>query len=451
MPTRRNRVWVWAALLLFSCAGPDDPNLGDDIRNVTNVRYGVDYSWARPSPSSLRSAGYTFVVRYLSYDTTGKNLTRSEANALIAAGLDIVSNWEQNATDALSGYSRGVSDAQAANQQAAANGAPANRPIYFSVDFDATSGQQAAINAYFDGVASVIGRNRTGAYGGYYVIQRLFDANKITWGWQTYAWSGGQWDARAQLRQIQNGILGGQADKDEAVAIDFGQWGHTPDFQGESLGTSGQSYPVVSAGAVTVHVGETVSGWVKLRNSGVRAWQPNVVWLAPIPRDTASPFVSPSWHSPTRISTVAQAVNPGEIGTFQLDLTGHTVGESILSLGWVAENITWFDEAPMGGGPADGYFAVKVNVVAAVAPDGGTTTPDAGGGPMPGGSGGSGGGNGAGNSSSMEGGCAVAGGNHSAVGLSLMLLGLMVQKTYEVLRRSRAARNRRVLRRSRES
>ena len=434
----RKHVWVGTALVLFSCSAPDDPNLAGDLENVTNIRYGVDYSWARPSLSTMRSQGYDFVVRYLSHDTTGKNLSRSEADALIAAGFDVVSNWEDSATDALSGYSRGVSDAQAANSQASACGAPSNRPIYFSVDFDATPGQQAAINSYFDGVASVIGRDRTGAYGGYYVIQRLFNAGKITWGWQTYAWSGGQWDSRAQLRQIQNGILSGQADKDEAVAIDFGQWGHTPAFSGQSLGVSGQSYPVVSAGAVTVHVGETVTGWVKLRNTGTRAWQPNVVWLAPIPRDRATAFQSPSWHSATRISTVAAAVDPGQVGTFHLDLTGHTVGESVLSLGWVAESITWFDEAPMGGGPPDGYFAVKVNVVAA-APDGGTAPkPDGGsggsdGGTLPGGSGGSGG-SGGGNdgtnpSSSMEGGCAVAGSGSATPALFVLAaLGLLARR-----------------------
>jgi hypothetical protein len=444
-------MWVGTALVVCSCASPEDPNLGDDIQNVTNVTYGVDYSWSRPSLSSLRSQGYTFIVRYLSHDTTGKNLSRSEADAAIAAGLDVVSNWEDSATDALSGYSRGVSDAQAANAQAAGCGAPATRPIYFSVDFDATPGQQAAINSYFDGVASVIGRNRTGAYGGYYVIQRLFDAGKITWGWQTYAWSGGLWEARAQLRQIQNGILSGQADKDEAVAADFGQWGHTPDFQGESLGVTGQSFPIVSAGAVTVHVGETVSGWVKLRNTGTHAWQPNVVWLAPIPRDRATAFTSPSWHSATRISTVSAAVDPGSVGTFHLDLTGHTVGESILSLGWVAENITWFDEAPMGGGPADGYFAVKVNVIPAVAPpDGGSGGSggtggsgggvDPGGGGSGGGSGGSGGGGVTPSSKSMEGGCSVAGSHHSGAWFVLMLLGVVLQRRYVALRAGRAAR-----------
>jgi hypothetical protein len=36
----------------------------------------------------------------------------------------------------------------------------------------------------------------------------------------------------------------------------------------------------------------------------------------------------------------------------------------------VAEELTWFSDAPGGGGPEDGYFAVDVNVVAAPdAPD----------------------------------------------------------------------------------
>ncbi|MEY9907101.1 hypothetical protein ABIA35_003326 [Catenulispora sp. MAP12-49] len=110
---------------------------------------------------------------------------------------------------------------------ALACGMSAGRPIYFAVDFDAAPGQQTAINAYFDGAASVLGYGRTGAYGGYYPVQRLFDAGKITWGWQTYAWSGGQWESRTQLRQVQNGITvdGADCDQDQAWAADYGQWG----------------------------------------------------------------------------------------------------------------------------------------------------------------------------------------------------------------------------------
>ncbi len=219
------------ALLVVAACGPTSEQTGAESAALVTAT-GVDYSWARPSPSGLKAGGYTFAARYLSYDTTGKNLSKAEADALWAAGVDVVANWENSGTAALSGYAQGASDAKAADSQAAADGIPSGRPLYFSVDFDASPTDQTAINAYFDGVASVIGVARTGAYGGYYVIQRLFNASKITWGWQTYAWSGGQWDSRAQLRQVQNGITAaGDAnccDEDQAVAADYGQWHAAP-------------------------------------------------------------------------------------------------------------------------------------------------------------------------------------------------------------------------------
>jgi hypothetical protein len=141
-----------------------------------------------------------------------------------------------------------------------------------------------------------------------------------------------------------------------------------PAFAGQSLGASGQSYPIASQAAVTVEVGQTLSGWVKLQNVGTEIWKPGGVWLAPMPRDAASPFVSPSWLSPHRISSVAGQVGPGQTGEFALDITGSIPGESLLELGWVAEGITWFADGPKGGGPKDGYFAIKVNVVPAPSP-----------------------------------------------------------------------------------
>jgi hypothetical protein len=206
---------------------PQD-NLDESTAALTTAR-GIDYAWGRPAPSTIRSDGYTFAARYLSYDTTGKNISASEVASLKAAGVDVVVVWEWGANDVLRGYIEGASQAQEAERQATAAGMPAGRPIYFAIDFDATSTEQATINSYFDGVASVIGRNRTGAYAGYYQVKRLFDAGKITWGWQTYAWSGGLWDSRAQLRQVQNGItVGGvDSDLDLAVAGDFGQWMHS--------------------------------------------------------------------------------------------------------------------------------------------------------------------------------------------------------------------------------
>lgn len=212
---------------LAACGSVEAPGDADPGGGDPGLRTGVDFSWARPSPDGLRAAGYSFAVRYLSYNTTGKNLSASEASALIAAGVDVVANWEDAAMDALDGRARGASDAEEAVRQATAAGMPDGRPIYFAVDFDAAPDQQPAIDDYFDGVASVIGRARTGGYGGFGPIQRLLDGGKIAWAWQTYAWSAGLWDPRAQLRQIRNSvtIAGGECDIDQAHADDFGQWG----------------------------------------------------------------------------------------------------------------------------------------------------------------------------------------------------------------------------------
>jgi hypothetical protein len=224
-----------AALLAVSfvvagCAGGDAPKSSDTVASgddALGVQQGVDYSSARPSPSGLAADGYGFVARYLSREPNPKNISAGEIGPLHAAGLGVVLVFEENADDALGGYAAGVSDAHAAASMAASAGQPSDRPIYFAVDFDAQPSQEGTIDAYFDGVASVIGRDRTGAYGGYYLINRLFNGGKITWGWQAFAWSYGNWDARAQLRQVSNDqqVAGGDVDLDTAMVDDFGQWG----------------------------------------------------------------------------------------------------------------------------------------------------------------------------------------------------------------------------------
>jgi hypothetical protein len=78
---------------------------------------------------------------------------------------------------------------------------PVSSPIYFAVDFNETAGQAGAVASYFRGVNAVLGVNRTGGYGGYWTISRLFNSGLIRFGWQTSAWSGGRWDPRAQLQQ----------------------------------------------------------------------------------------------------------------------------------------------------------------------------------------------------------------------------------------------------------
>jgi hypothetical protein len=214
-------------LAVPACGGavPGDEATGTSSAAVTSIP-GCDMTGG-VSASSLVSMGYQFVCRYVSGGNS-KDITASEASADEAAGLDIVLVWETDGTagtDSADPMSQGVSDAMGAQSEAASVGAPSTRPIYFAVDFDASSSDDSAVNAYFQGVASVIGLSRTGVYGGYYIVNELFNAGLVEWGWQTYAWSSGQWDSRAQLRQTLNDVDNGQLDDDEGMVADYGQWG----------------------------------------------------------------------------------------------------------------------------------------------------------------------------------------------------------------------------------
>lgn len=196
--------------------------------------FGIDYAWGRPSIASMTAGGVKFAARYLSHDTSGKNLSRSEADRLAKAGIWCVVVWETTASRAKSGgRSGGVADAKAARDQAKACGMPDGRPIYFAVDFDAVRKDWPKITEYFKGVISVLGIDHVGMYGGYDPIRWGFDDHLITWGWQTYAWSEGRIDPRTHLYQYSNDRrMGGvDCDFDHAFWPDYGQWmpGRLPD------------------------------------------------------------------------------------------------------------------------------------------------------------------------------------------------------------------------------
>lgn len=187
---------------------------------------GVDYSRSRPSPAGLYSAGKRFAGRYVGVGSAAKRLTPPEAQALCGAGLSIVALCEEYANSALLGFARGRMHASAALLEATACGMPTGRPIFFAVDFDASAAQLSTVANYFEGVATVLYRNQIGAYGGIRTLRYLFDRGLIGWGFQTYAWSAGAWESRAQLRQYRNGVTaaGGVVDLCRGMVADYGQW-----------------------------------------------------------------------------------------------------------------------------------------------------------------------------------------------------------------------------------
>ena len=190
---------------------------------------GLDYAdFPHPSPAAIRAAGFEFVMRYASpsaaNDANGKNLLKPELTALLAAGIEAGLVFEYRAQQMLGGRVQGVADAQHSDAVCKGLGMP-GLPVYFAADWDVTEAQQAQVNAYLDGAASVIGKPRTGIYGGFYPVKRALDGGHAAWAWQTLAWSGGQWDPRAHIRQhLGVSVAGVSCDYDESMTADFGQW-----------------------------------------------------------------------------------------------------------------------------------------------------------------------------------------------------------------------------------
>src|SRR5258708_555737 len=212
------------------------------------MAFGLDYSGGMPLINDMKAAKVEFVCRYVGYFSgynmnaiatpQGKCLTPGEAKTLLAGGISPVSNYEWYATRLIDdgfgnrwttdqAFNAGVWDAQTGNTIHVACGGPATAALYLSGDWDFnTSTDGALVAAYFKGAASVLGLARIGAYGGYWLIKFLFDNGLITYGWQTYAWSGGQWDPRAHIQQYNNGVIMGgvEVDYDRSMQADFGQW-----------------------------------------------------------------------------------------------------------------------------------------------------------------------------------------------------------------------------------
>ena len=114
-------------------------------------------------------------------------------------------------------------------------------------------------------------------------------------------------------------------------------------------------------GGAEVTLGETLSGWVQVRNDGLETWTSNTR-LATLPRDQDAPLAASSWIAPTRISAPELDTPPGETATFPLDLYGAELGSTELSLALVEEWVTWFGDQPVGGGPAEGAWLIPVEV-----------------------------------------------------------------------------------------
>jgi lysozyme len=123
-----------------------------------------------------------------------------------------------------------------------------------------------------------------------------------------------------------------------------------------------QTYPTLQQPAIMMTVGQTLSGSIELKNVGTSTWKAGVTKLAPTPRDMASVLAASSWLSTTRVSTPAADVAPGQSFSFPLELHAAATGSVTQTFSLVEEGVTWFGDAPLGGGPPDNLLAVHVVV-----------------------------------------------------------------------------------------
>lgn len=188
---------------------------------------GVDFSFSRVSGAALRAAGKSFVVRYLWHNTAGsKGISRAEYDDFVRHGIAVAFVYEEDGAELTAGFAGGQRVARAAQACLNTLGLP-NSVVYFVVDHNYSGGQLAAAIDGLRGAASVLGKARTGFYGGAPHIRAAMAAGACAYFWQTYAWSGGQIVPGIHLYQYNNGVNvgGGTVDLCRSYQASFGQVG----------------------------------------------------------------------------------------------------------------------------------------------------------------------------------------------------------------------------------
>lgn len=174
----------------------------------------------KSAASDLKAAGVEVIGRYIGSQSSWKTIKNAERDAIIGAGLKIVSIYETNPTKrAYFTAEQGKSDALAAAAAAVALGQAKETPIYFTVDYGAPEGDYDAIAAYLKAVAANLSAYKVGIYGHYGIIKLAHDKKLAERFFQTYAWSAGKVYPNTDLYQNKNGQhLAG-------LTVDFGELG----------------------------------------------------------------------------------------------------------------------------------------------------------------------------------------------------------------------------------
>lgn len=154
------------------------------------VIYGTDYSARELSPTELdHFAEYDirFLIRYIGYPGNSKCISHYPGayKAHVQGGRLVLLVAENETNDPAGGFAGGAAMAHRALRDAGSIGYPAHLPIFFCADGWLADSNIAVATAmaYLDGAASVIGKNRTGAYGFRDFIQAARAGQHARWLW----------------------------------------------------------------------------------------------------------------------------------------------------------------------------------------------------------------------------------------------------------------------------
>jgi hypothetical protein len=215
-----------------------------------------------PHLPMLVANGVTHASRYL----RAGGITKAEADAIRAAGINLILNFE-GAGDHISAFSAatGTRDGAASRARAEAMGAPAGTAIYFSCEPDASKGAfsltadyTARILPYYRAAKAALGPYRMGAYSFGTWLNRLLADGAIEFCWLPNAtgWAGyheflasNKWHYLQRLPSNVNfnGLLVDWDDINPAMA-DIGAWapsGQTPPVDQHPVLRRGSSGPAV--------------------------------------------------------------------------------------------------------------------------------------------------------------------------------------------------------------
>jgi hypothetical protein len=157
----------------------------------------ADYSTARFTSGELKAAGFIGVCRYLSLPglrpafNEAKTIKQPEYDAHLATGLAVALVMQVDKTDWTAGYQLGFQYGQASLAQSRSLGHPDSAAVPLAYDSAIPASQMHIAVTHGLGYMDGRGLGPQAAYGGTNVINALYDAGAIRWGWQAAAasWS----------------------------------------------------------------------------------------------------------------------------------------------------------------------------------------------------------------------------------------------------------------------